>query len=80
MIVRWCKVWAIRWVDERFPALLRHHLSGTVCDVRSGIVVKNADGAGARPLAINMTGQTMQLLALQPRSDSGARWPQFKQE
>lgn len=47
-------------MDEHFPVELKKLLAGDICDLGTGLVVEEADGAVAQALALNMTGQMFQ--------------------
>lgn len=79
MIGAGCKVWAVTWVDKRFPGQLKQLLACDVGSVGSVLAVKEADGALFRPLAFSLTAHPTQFLAIQLCSIAGAGWQQFKQ-
>lgn len=66
-----CKVLAIRWVDELFPAQIKQLPAGDVCNVRSEVFMEEENGAVVRPLPLYMTCQTSQLLAVKLCSGAG---------
>lgn len=79
IIVGGSKVWAVRWVDEHFKAQLKQRLRGDVCCLWPDAVVPKADGSVVRDFALNLTCQSVQLLATQMVSDAGVGCQQFKQ-
>lgn len=74
------KLWAVLWVYEHIPAQLKLLPAGEVCNVRYGVNVRKDDGAVFCALPLNLTSQTIQLLAVQLSSDVGVWWLRFKQQ
>lgn len=80
MIFRRFKACAVRWVYEPIIAQLIQFLAGHVCEVRSGVVLKEADEAVVWALALNLTDKKIQLLPVKLCSEAGAGCQKFKQK
>lgn len=74
------KVCAVLWAGLHSTDHVKHLLPGEVCNVGYCIVVKEREGAVVRAPALNLTGQTIHLLAVKLGSDAVVGWEQLKLE